>query len=104
MTVQRSRWNKASLRQIASSWQIPLWGLKRILSPRFPDPNPPARAFMTEDNYRRIKTHYSQGLTATETWRYFLDNHDSWIPLTTITALYITLAREPRPAESGETQ
>jgi hypothetical protein len=59
---------------------MPLWGLKRILSPRFPDPQPPARAFMTEDNYRRIKTHYSQGLTPPETWRYFLDNHDTWIP------------------------
>ncbi|MEU5341439.1 TniQ family protein [Streptomyces sp. NPDC020766] len=101
---QDARWNKASLRQIANGRQIPLWGLKRILSPRFPDPNPAARAFMTEDNYRRIKAHYSQGLTATETWRCFLDNHDSWIPLTTITALYITLAREPQPAESSETQ
>lgn len=55
---------------------------------------------MTEDNYRRIKTHYSQGLTATETRRCFLDNHDSWIPLTTITALYITLAANwPSPAK-----
>jgi hypothetical protein len=101
---QDARWNKASLRLIAKSWQIPLWGLKRILSPRFADPNPPARAFMTEDNYRRIKPYCSQGLTATETWRCFLDNHDSWIPLTTITALYITLARELQLAESGENQ
>lgn len=53
-----ARWNKGSLRQIAGKWNIPLWLLKRILSPRFPDPNPAERAFMTEGNYRRIKTHY----------------------------------------------
>lgn len=35
---------------------------------------------MTEDNYRRIKTHCSKGLTPMETWRYFLDHHDTWIP------------------------
>lgn len=86
-------------RQIADKWPIPLWGLSRILSPRFPDPRTPARAFMTEDNYRRIKAHYSQSLTATKTWRYFLDSHDTWIPLTSITALYITFARESRAAD-----
>ena len=99
---QNARWNKGNLRQIADKWKIPLWHLKRLLSPRFPDPNPAGRAFTTEDNYLRIKTYYSQGLTTTETWRYFLDNHDTWIPLTTITALYIALAREPDTAESSK--
>lgn len=32
---QDARWNKASLRQIANSWQVPLWGLKRT-QPAFP--------------------------------------------------------------------
>ncbi|MFF8609501.1 hypothetical protein ACF06X_26590 [Streptomyces sp. NPDC015346] len=101
---QDARWNKDSLRQIANSRQIPPWGLKRILSPRFPDPQPTSRPFMSEDNCRKIEIYYSQGLTAKETWHCFLDDHDTWITLTTITALYIRFARQPQPAESSETQ
>lgn len=39
-----ARRNKNILRQIADTWKIPLWLLKRVLSPRFPDPKPPLRA------------------------------------------------------------
>ncbi|MFF2965046.1 hypothetical protein ACFVT1_40700 [Streptomyces sp. NPDC057963] len=42
-----------------------------------------------EDTYRRIKHHYTQGLTATQSWRSFLDDHDTWLTLTTVTKLYL---------------
>jgi hypothetical protein len=98
-------WSKHSLRQIAHRWRVPLWLLKRILSPRFPNERPvPRPAVLPEVYYQRIKDHYAQGLTATQSWRSFLDDHDTWLTLTTVTKLYLRFAREPKPAASGETQ
>jgi hypothetical protein len=95
-------WSKQSLRQIARRWQVPLWLLKRILSPRFPNERPVPRPAMHEDTYQRIKNHYHQGLTATQSWRSFLDDHDTWLTLTTVTKLYLsfqgpTSAKPRRP-------
>ncbi|MFC7818662.1 hypothetical protein ACFUTR_28985 [Streptomyces sp. NPDC057367] len=84
--------SKQSLRQIAHRWQVPLWLLKRILSPRFPNERPVPRSAMPEDTYQRIKRHYTQGLTATQSWRSFLDDHDTWLTLTTVTKLYLDFA------------
>jgi hypothetical protein len=97
-------WSKQSLRQIAHRWRVPLWLLRRILSPRFPNERPVPRPAMPEGYYQRIMDHYHQGLTATQSWRSFLDDHHTWLTLTTVTKLYITLDRESQPTESGKTQ
>ncbi|MEC3998025.1 hypothetical protein VSR01_32875 [Actinacidiphila sp. DG2A-62] len=97
-------WSKQNLRQITLRWQVPLWLLKRILSPRFPNERPVPRPSMPEDYYQTIKDHDAQGLIATLSWRSFLDVHHTWLTLTTITRLYLSFAREPQPAASGETQ
>ncbi|WP_274563347.1 hypothetical protein [Streptomyces spiramyceticus] len=73
---------------------IPLWLLKQILNPRFPDSEPQPRLPMTEDTYLKIKADYLRGLTATESWRSLLDEHNAWFTLTTITKLYISFAQD----------
>ncbi|MFE7243852.1 hypothetical protein [Streptomyces sp. NPDC057580] len=83
-------WSKQSLRQIAHRWQIPLWLLKRILSPRFPNERPVPRPTMPEDTHQRLKDHYARGLTATQSWRSFLDDHDTWVTLSAVTQLYLS--------------
>ncbi|MEV0494484.1 hypothetical protein [Streptomyces atratus] len=83
-------WSKQSLRQIAHRWQIPLWLLKRILSPRFPNERPVPRPTMPEDTHQRLKDHYARGLTATQSWRSFLDDHETWLTLSAVTQLYLS--------------
>lgn len=97
-----ARRNKNGLRQIADTWKIPLWLLRRVLSPRFPDPKPPLRASMTDDTYRTIWEHYVRGATPTQTWHSLLDDHVDWIPLPTVTRLFIRFSEENGSAEPNE--
>ncbi|WP_406485928.1 hypothetical protein [Streptomyces phaeochromogenes] len=94
-----ARRSNNSLKQIADTWKIPLWLLRRVLDPRFPDPKPPLRASMSEDTYRTIWEHYMQGATPTQTWHNLLDDHVDWIPLTTVTKLFLRFSEENGTAE-----
>ncbi|MER6557480.1 TniQ family protein [Streptomyces sp. NPDC001027] len=102
LVKHNARRNKNGLRQIADTWKIPLWLLRRVLNPRFPDPKPPLRASMSEDTYRTIWEHYLQGATPTQTWHNLLDDHVDWIPLTTVTKLFLRFSEENDAAELNE--
>ncbi|MGW1093725.1 hypothetical protein ACWD4L_48165 [Streptomyces sp. NPDC002596] len=45
---------------------------------------------MPEDTHQRLKDHYARGLTATQSWRSFLDDHDTWLTLSAVTQLYLS--------------
>lgn len=66
------------------------------------DPKPPLRASMSEDTYRTIWEHYLQGATPTQTWHNLLDDHVDWIPLTTVTKLFLRFSEENDAAELNE--
>ncbi|MGW3493535.1 hypothetical protein [Streptomyces sp. NPDC001020] len=76
--------------------------MRRVLSPHFPDPQPPLRASMSEYTYRTIWGYYLQGATPTQTWHNLLDDHVDWIPLTTVTTLFIRFSKDDDAAELNE--
>jgi hypothetical protein len=57
---------------------------------------------MSEDTYRTIWEHYLQGATPTQTWHSLLDDHVDWIPLTTVTKLFLRFSEESNEAEPHE--
>ncbi|MEU4031140.1 hypothetical protein [Streptomyces anulatus] len=72
--------NKGSLRQIADTWGLPRWLIKKILSPSFPDMNPIARAaHLSHEHYSLLTSHYDQGATPGQAWRDLINNHDTWL-------------------------
>ncbi|WP_331743342.1 hypothetical protein OG762_47615 (plasmid) [Streptomyces sp. NBC_01136] len=54
---------------------------------------------MSEDTYRTVWEHYTQGATPTQTRHNLLDEHVDWIPLTTVTKLFLRFSEENATAE-----
>lgn len=74
--------NKGSLRQIADTWGLPRWLIKKILIPTFPDMNPiiiGRTTHLSDEHYSLLAAHYHQGATPGQAWRDLVDNHDTWI-------------------------
>ncbi len=72
--------NRGSPRQIADTWGLPRWLIKKILNPTFPDMNPIITGRTTDlsdEHYSLLAAHYHQGATPGPAWRDVVNNHDT---------------------------
>ncbi|MFI1935570.1 hypothetical protein [Streptomyces sp. NPDC020330] len=89
--------SKGSLHQIADTWGLPHWLIKKILSPTFPDMSPiiiGRTTHLSDQHYTLLAALYEQGATPIQAWRELIDTHDTWISEATVLRQFTAFGQE----------
>ncbi|MEF3115213.1 TniQ family protein [Streptomyces chrestomyceticus] len=95
-----ARTSQDTLRQITTRWHLPRWITRKILNPHFPDRSPAGTITLSEELYSQLVGYHEQGMTAVQAWHDLLDNHGTWLSITSVQHRFRLIGQERKTART----